>query len=242
MTAVIELPARSVDDGARYWAAVTGYTPSSVRREGDDVLVLVPGDGDAFLEVQGVASDRPGCHVHLHVADVTVATDRTVREGGVLLDQTVSHRGMRSPSGIAFCLVPAAGGSARPEPAQWGSGRSLVDQVCLDIPSAGYEDECDFWARVTGWPWGPVARPEFRYLPRPPELPLRLLLQRCDAPDARAGAHLDLACDDVAAEARRHAALGAMRVRSTADWVTLRGPADCLYCVTRRNPDTGRLS
>jgi Glyoxalase-like domain len=124
--------------------------------------------------------------------------------------------------------------------ATWPSGqRSLVDQVCLDITPDGYDVEAAFWAELTGWERRAGARPEFEYLVRPHGIPLRLLLQRLD--DARqpaCGAHLDLACDEVS----RHLDLGASVERRTADWVTLRDPAGLAYCITRRDPGTGRLA
>ena len=51
---------------------------------------------------------------------------------------------------MSFCLVDhpmtrAAG------PASWPGGRSIVDQVCLDIPPSVWEEECRFWADLTGW-------------------------------------------------------------------------------------------
>ena len=73
-------------------------------------------------------------------------------------------------------------------------------------------------------------------------MPLRLLLQRLDDdPDAPCRAHLDLACDDVAAEQDRHEALGAVVVRQMPNWTTLPDPTRLAYCVTRRNPSTGTL-
>lgn len=87
------------------------------------------------------------------------------------------------------------------------------------------------------------SRPEFCYLDRPPDMPLRLLLQRRDDGDdhGSCAAHLDLASDDVAAERTRHEALGATAVRTTPDWVTLHAPTSQEYCITRRSPATGRL-
>jgi hypothetical protein len=66
-----------------------------------------------------------------------------------------------------------------PEPRLWRRGyRSLLDQVCLDVPSADYEGESRFWARLTGWEPRPGALDEFDALARPPQAPLRVLLQR----------------------------------------------------------------
>jgi hypothetical protein len=102
--------------------------------------------------------------------------------------------------------------------------------------------ESRFWAALTSWELRPGSRPEFRYLARPDGIPLRLLLQRLD--DAKVGqgrGHLDLACNDVPAERRRHLALGASLVRQTPNWTTLADPTGLEYCVTRRDPTTGTL-
>jgi hypothetical protein len=84
-----------------------------------------------------------------------------------------------------------------------GGHRSLLDQICLDIPPQVFADECTFWAALTDWELRAGSRQEFAYLARPAGMPLRLLLQRLD--DDRtdsARAHLDLATSDVAAELR----------------------------------------
>ena len=49
-------------------------------------------------------------------------------------------------------------------------------------------------------------------------------------------AHVDLSCDDNAAEVARHERLGAQVVRRTEGWTTLRDPLGSLYCVSRRVP------
>jgi Glyoxalase-like domain len=131
----------------------------------------------------------------------------------------------------------------RPPPSLWpGGDRSLVDQLCLDIPPGAFAVECAFWAALTGWERRSGSRPEFESLVRPPGMPLRLLLQRVgDEQVARGRAHLDLACDDVTAERRRHEALGATVVRTMPNWTTLLDPAGLAYCITCRDPGTGTL-
>ncbi len=77
---------------------------------------------------------------------------------------------------------------------------------------------------------------------RPVGIPLRLLLQRLDKAVAGHGrGHLDLACNDVPAECRRHLPLGASLVREMPKWTTLADPTGLEYCVTRRDPTTGTL-
>jgi predicted enzyme related to lactoylglutathione lyase len=129
----------------------------------------------------------------------------------------------------------------------------LVDQACIDIPPEIFGAEAGFWSALTGWERRPGSRPEFEYLVRPAGIPLRLLLQRLDKgglddeggigdPGGRCRAHLDIACDDLAAERARHEALGAEVVRTIANWTTLRDPANREYCITRRDPITGSLA
>jgi hypothetical protein len=77
---------------------------------------------------------------------------------------------------------------------------------------------------------------------RPPGMPLGLLVQRLDDDSsAPCHFHLDLACEDVEAEVRRHKALGAGVVRVMPGWTTLVDPSGLFYCVTRRDPGRGTL-
>jgi len=131
----------------------------------------------------------------------------------------------------------------RPPPIAWPDGhRSLVDQMCLDIPRQLFDHEATFWTALTGWERRTGSRPEFEYLVRPPEMPLRLLLQRlAEEQPGPSRAHLDLACDDVISEQRRHELLGATTVRTMPNWTTMHDPAGTEYCITRRDPFSGAI-
>jgi hypothetical protein len=74
----------------------------------------------------------------------------------------------------------------------------------------------DLWAALTGWDLRAGSRPEFASLDRPAGIPIRLLLQRRDHADPldQVAGHVDFACAD---------------------------PTGRLYCLTGRNPQTGRL-
>ena len=141
-----------------------------------------------------------------------------------------------SPGGLPYCLV---GGpeSVSPRPATWADGnRSMVDQVCIDIPPDRWDAECRFWAELTGRELVQGGRREFRRLRTPAGQPLNVLLQRLDTGDGPVRAHLDLATDDRAAETRRHEALGARLVVEHEGWTVMRPPAGPVYCITRRVP------
>ena len=232
MTAFLDTPAPSAAAAERFWLAVTGATLSPRRGE---FATLVAAGGDAYVRVQVVGDDGPArAHLDLHVADVAAARRRAVELGAEMLRAPI----MRSPGGLTFCLVGWDGERVRPAPVGWPGGqRSLVDQLCLDIPRAGFDAEADFWAALTGLARRPVAGSDFDFLVRPDGQPLRLLLQRIDA--GPGGMHVDLACDGVEREVRRHLGLGAAHVRDGDGWVTLRDPAGRDYCVTGRDPMAG---
>jgi hypothetical protein len=229
MTGFLDAPSRAAEP---FWLAVTGSTLSPRRGPGGEFATLVPPDGDAYLRVQVVGSPRPGTHLDLHVTDVPAAAGEAVALGArVILDEG-SLVVLDSPGGLAFCLVAWAGEAVVPAVPAW---RSVVDQVSLDIPVTVFEAEAGFWAELTGWPRRPANLPEFHHLKRAPGMPLRLLLQRTLS--GPAGMHVDLACDDVAAEVARHVGLGAQVVRRVPeDWTTLRDPVGREYCVTARGP------
>ena len=144
---------------------------------------------------------------------------------------------MASPGGFPFCLV--AHRASTPAPAtEWPGGhRSLVDQVCIDVPGELYDREEAFWQELTGSGLEPSPRhPEFRWLTPEEGHGARLLLQRLDDPRGEVRAHLDLSTTDRAAEAARHVALGATRVADFDIWTLLTDPAGLAYCVTDRVP------
>ncbi len=239
VTAFRDIAHGSFDRGVAFWSEVTGYGQSSFRGEHQEFATLEPPQGDAFLRVQRVLDGPGGLHLDLHVADCRAAADAALDLGATEVAD-LGHVIMRSPGGFTFCFVdhPA---SERPPAAEWEGVRSLVDQVCFDIPASAYDEECAFWAAVTGWELVHSARPEFASLVRPPEIPLRFLLQRLGESSGPVRGHLDLASEDRAAEVRRHAGLGAELLAEHERWTVLRDPSGFAYCVTDRNPATGLL-
>jgi len=225
-TAFLDLPSEGYAVAVEFWCAVTGYALSPARGVDSEFATLVPPVGDAHLRVQRVDAGPGGVHLDLH------------RPGRSLTLQ-------RSPGGLAWCEVGEQLGDRTP-PAAWpgpaGGHRSLLDQVCLDVPPAHFEAEVEYWAEQTGWAVRASAvSSSFRSLERPQGQPVRLLLQRLDDDQPRTTAHLDLATDDRPAEVRRHVALGAEVLGEHAVWTVLRDPAGLAYCVTDRDPATGLL-
>jgi len=242
ISAFRDLPASSHDLGVAFWQAVTGYGLSAPRGQRREFATLVPPEGDDFLRVQRVEDGAGGVHLDLHVVDPRAAADTAVALGATEVAD-LGHVVLRSPGGLVFCFVSHEA-TRRPAPAVWPDGTSsIVDQVCVDIPASHHDEECAFWAAVTGWEHRPGLPPEtFSSLDRPDGIPLRLLLQRLDESSGPVRAHLDLAADDRAAEVRRHVRLGATLEHEHDHWTVLSDPAGAPYCVTDRSPATGRLA
>ena len=222
ITAFLDVPASRHAVATAFWCAVTGATTSPSRGAAGEFATLLPPDGDPYLRTQRLVSGPAGVHLDLHAPDRDLVPTR-------------------SPGGLPYCLNDGETGT-RPMPRIWAAGHaSLVDQVCLDIPADKYDEECAFWADLTGWELSQTKRPEFRVLARPDRIPLRVLLQRLEDGDGPVRAHLDLATTDRPAETDRHRDLGA-RVEATRQrWTVLRDPGGALYCITDRDPYTGVL-
>jgi hypothetical protein len=57
---------------------------------------------------------------------------------------------------------------------------------------------------------------------------------------ALVSAHVDIACQDVAAVTERHVVAGARVLARFANWTTLADPTGRPYCLTGRDPWTGK--
>ena len=236
VSAFLDFAPGDLERGIAFWCGVTGYGVSARRGAHDEFATLLPPDGDDYLRVQGLA-DGPGrIHLDLPVERPAYAAEAALELGAhVLVRHELGYVVVRSPGGLEFCFV-ARGGARRPAPASWPGGRSMVDQVCLDIPPSAYETEVEFWRALTGWERQDVDEPEFERLVPPDDHPLRWLLQRLDDEADAVSAHLDVAAEDRDAEVERHVALGAVAGARHDWWTVLTDPVGTTYCITRRKP------
>ena len=234
MSAFIDVPARDFESSVRFWSAVSGYSPSNRRGADEEFLTLVPPAGDDHLRMQRVGDGLPRIHLDLHVPDPRTAADRAVALSAIEVADN-GHVAMRSPGGLAFCFVSHPVAEAAP-PASWPSGsRSIIDQVCLDIPRSGFDGESAFWQSLLQWQLAGSSYAEFERLVRPDDQALRVLLQQV-GDDETVRAHLDLACSSRERELQRHVGLGA-RVEADHDARTVMSdPAGMAYCLTDRSP------
>ncbi|WP_042365157.1 VOC family protein [Streptacidiphilus neutrinimicus] len=234
--AFVDRPRDRMAAAAAFWTAVTNTSLSAPRGEAGEFATFLPNDGeDACLKLQGVHESR-GDHFDLAVERPRALADDAVALGAEVVAEHGSWLVLRSPAGQLFCVVPWHREYRRP-PAVAGT---RLDQIAIDIPAEAYEAEAEFWAELTGWTVERGSRPEFRVVQSPTDLPFRLLLHRLD--EARpAGAHLDFACADRHATREAHEELGATFVADHGHWTVMRDPAGGTYCLTARNPATGRL-
>jgi hypothetical protein len=234
VTAFLDTAQEHADKTETFWCLVTGYRLSPRRGEREEFASLLPADGDPHVKVQTVVESSPGgLHLDLHTDDVPALAARAEALGAEASYPDAGYVLCRSPGGMTFCLVGHSS-SRVATPTTWPGGRSMVDQVCIDIPPSRWEEECSFWADLTGWDLvDQDPEDAFRRLRRPEGLALQLLLQRLDDEQSSVVGHLDLGSDNYLAEAGRHRGLGATEVRRTPHWVTLRDPSGRLYCVTR---------
>ncbi|MFC1400129.1 MULTISPECIES: VOC family protein [Streptacidiphilus] len=237
--AFIDRPLDRFEQSSAFWTAVTGTGRSAPRGEQGEFLTLLPqrAGADAHLKLQGVDGDG-GAHLDLAVDDYEVFRSEAVASGAVVVADHGSWVVLRSPGGQLFCVMPWDGAAERPEP----EGGVRLDQVAIDLAPSVFDAETDFWAGLTGWGSERGSRPEFRMV-RPPAgagIPVQILLHRLEE-ERPTSAHLDLACADVAETTALHLRLGAEVVRREQRWTVMRDPAGGTYCLTSRDPDTGRL-
>jgi hypothetical protein len=238
VSAFLDTPPELMDDTLAFWAAVTAASVGEPVGDESEYLPLVPDDGaDPCLWLQRLGDGPLGCHPDLYVQDVVATARRAVELGAGITREVDGLTVLTSPAGLPFCLVRHRGQSKRPEPVGPRGARSLLDQICLDIPPGRFQAECDFWAALTGWElYDQTPDDEFRRLRRPDGIPYAFLLQRLEDEQPAATAHLDLSMDDRDTEIARQASWGAEPVRRTPWWTVMRDPTGRIYCNTAKPP------
>jgi catechol 2,3-dioxygenase-like lactoylglutathione lyase family enzyme len=233
----LDTPVDSFEEAVAFWTAVTGWRPSERRGEDGQFLTLLPAGGAAYVKAQAV-DGPPGVHLDLDSADRPAAIERARELGATTAWTYHDVEVMRSPGGFTFCQTLLDGGLDG-RPALVRDGSTILDQVCLDIPSSSWEPEVAFWRDLTGREPQVGALPEFVRLVEDGRV--RLLLQRTGDAGGPVRAHPDLATADRAADTARHVGLGAT-VRDVHDfWTVLTAPGGQVYCLTDRDPRTGTV-
>ncbi|NHN57319.1 VOC family protein [Calidifontibacter sp. DB0510] len=230
----LDVPAPQWQVATAFWSSVTGCRVSAPRGEHGQFVTLVPDDGPAWLKLQAVDDGPGGVHLDLDSTDRAAAIRRATALGARSVGRYHDVEVMRSPGGFTFCQTLAEG-----TPQLVRQSDSVLDQVCLDIPNPVWDKEIDFWQALTGRPLEQGRRPEFAFLGA--EGALRILLQRLDGSDGPVRAHPDFAVADRPAQEQRHVDAGAELVERFEWWTVLRAPGGQVYCLTDRDPATGRV-
>jgi hypothetical protein len=237
--AFIDRPAEKFEAAAAFWTAVTKSTLSPRRGGHDEFATLLPPDGDPHVKLQAVGS-AGGMHLDLAVDDVHKLAERAVGLGASEVCDHGNYVVLASPAGQLFCSVPWRGEQRRAAPTRLILGATTrLDQVVVDVAPSRVEGEAAFWGALTGWPVHTGSLAEFTVVQQPDELPVRILIQRIGEERPTSG-HLDLACSDRTIVRAFHEREGASLVVELPLWTVMRDPAGGLYCLTARDPVTGR--
>lgn len=235
--AFLDVPCAQWPGSVAFWSSVTGWAASELRGEAQQFVTLRPAAGDAWLKLQAI--DGPmRIHLNLGSADRPSAVERSVELGALPVGGYNEVAVMRSPGGLLFChtIEEHSRRFARID------AESVLDQVCVDIPAPLWDEEVAFWTALTGRELEHGMRTEFAFLGDPdPSGGLRILLQRLDSGHGQVRAHLDFAVADRAAQTGRHAAQGSQVIQVMDRWTVMRAPDGQLYCLTDRDPLSGRV-
>jgi hypothetical protein len=270
--AFVDRPLDRFGEAAQFWCAVTETTLSPRRGADREFATFLPRNADACLKLQGVqAGGGAHLDIDVDDVDAVTHAAVEEHGASVVRREGTGLSVLRTPTGMLFCITQWDGPARRPpvvaaEVLDAGANvetaaavemaadaaaapalrvarlRSRVDQICFDVSPEDFARETEFWGGFTGWGAAAASGSEFARLAVPEELPVRVLLQRLDTP-AAPGAHIDVACGEEVPRIRAyHERLGARWVANGEQWQVMRDPAGGLYCLTERDPDSGRLS
>ena len=227
----LDTPRAAFEEAVTFWSTVTGWTPSERRGESGQFLTLLPGEGPAWVRMQAVEG-AAGVHLDLDSTDRTAAVARAAALGATHAWTYEDVEVVRSPGGLLVCHTVLDGATCLVR-----GGDALLDQVCIDVPRARWEAETAFWSAVTGTGLDVL---DATYARLDQQGRPRILLQRLDEADGPVRAHPDLAVRDREATTLLHTRSGAEVLAVQPWWTVLRAPGGQVYCLTDREPGTGR--
>lgn len=183
-------------------------------------MTLQPSAGDAWLKLQAV-DEGARVHLDLDTSDRSTAVERSIELGARPAGRYGEVEAVRSPGGLLFC-------HRREEPSRRfarADPDSVLDQVCLDVPTTLWDQELAFWTALTGRELEHGLREEFAFLGDPdPRGALRILLQRLDSDAGHVRAHPDFAVADRDKQTARHVGLGAHVITVMDRWTVMCAP------------------
>jgi predicted enzyme related to lactoylglutathione lyase len=105
--------------------------------------------------------------------------------------------------------------------------KSRLAGFIIDCNTDDLEAAAEFWSKALGVPSKPKRNGRYVSLDMPPDEP-HVEVQRVDHPSR---VHLDIESDDIEAEARRLAALGARKIANIKDWCVMEAPTGQRFCI-----------
>lgn len=231
---VLDVPAHAMPGALEAWQRITGCTASEPLDDPAQTRIMVPAAGASWLKVRTLAGDVPRVHMELLVDDVEQAVDEALALGATRHEQGDGAVVLRCPSGVRFAVAPWRAGA---DTTMVRDVDSLVDQICLDVPSKQFADSVRFWSSFTGWPEAPGHYAQFTALRRPDDIPVRIAFQRVGMGEA--SGHPDVAARRPLQTRRDHEAMGAVVDEVRERWTIMVGPSGMRYCITERDPRTG---
>ena len=151
-----DVPDEAAEPPSRFWPAVLGWQLGEPWQGHPEFRSLRPPLATC-TPTSSASRVRLALHFDLGVDDVAAAAARLVALGATQVADFDIWRVMRSPGGLAFCLVPG-GGESVPAPSVWPNGhRSRLVQLCIDSPADLHDAEVAFWRAATGWRYEPSA-------------------------------------------------------------------------------------
>jgi hypothetical protein len=240
MHVVIDVPAAQEAATADFWERALGWPVGEHWRDHPELRSFEPSRGSAYVHLQRIGGP-PRVHLDLESEEPNETVGRAVQLGAGLVYDSGTWRSLRSPGGLPFCVLSARA-HRPPEPVQFDDGhRARMVQVCVDAPRRAHEREVEFWRSLVRGQWVSSSDPEFAGKWHDDEgSPIQLLFQQLQEVDGPVRAHLDLGTDDLGAEVRRLAALGATDVGRGRGWHVLRDVAGQHFCVTPNSPEQTR--
>lgn len=235
--AVLDVPEDSHAAAADFWSGVLGWAVGDPWRDHPELRSFQPRRGTSYLHLQRIGGS-PRVHLDVEAEDPVATAERAVALGAQPVAEREEWRTLASPGGLPFCVLRAHDHQA-PEPVTFADGhRARMVQVCIDSPSAVHDAEVGFWRQLLGGRWVPSGAPEFAGKWHDDAgSPIQLLFQRLDERDGRVRAHLDLGTDDLPAEVRRLAGLGATDVGPGRGWHVFRDVTGHPFCTTLNSPE-----
>lgn len=185
------------------------------------------------VHVQQMRSGTPRYHLDLEADDRTTQVQRLLSLGARhLADHDDGYTVLTCPAGLELCVVDADAAPPTPVRAPLG-GRGYLDAVFVDVPAGAHEAAVAFWSSALD---APVAGRDGAYTTLEPVrttsgADVTIEVQSIAG---RARHHIDLSAPSVEREVARLEQIGASRVGTHDDWVTLADPVGNLLCVVPR--------